>query len=57
MLPVALNSGCVWPRSGKLFPNKTITISILKNIPSGLNSDDFQKKIEHVLYKELEEID
>tara|TARA_B100002019_G_scaffold290654_1_gene308822 strand:+ start:1431 stop:2132 length:702 start_codon:yes stop_codon:yes gene_type:complete len=56
-VPVALNSGNVWPRSGKLFPNKTITISILKNIPVGLNSDDFQKEIEHVLYKELEEID
>ena len=55
-VPVALNSGNVWPRSGKLFPNKTITISILKNIPYGLNADEFQREIQNVLYKELDEI-
>ena len=30
-VPVALNSGDVWPKSGKLKSNKTITISILKS--------------------------
>jgi len=55
-LPVALNSGCVWPKSGKLISNKTITISILKYIPSGLKVEDFQKKIESDLYNELEKI-
>ena len=55
-VPVALNSGLVWPKSGKLSPNKTITISILKNIPAGLNIDNFQKKIEEDLYKELDNI-
>ncbi len=55
-VPVALNSGLVWPKSGKLSPNKTITISILKNIPAGLNIDNFQKKIEEDLYTELDNI-
>jgi len=55
-VPVALNSGIVWPKSGKLSSNKTITVSILKNIPAGLNPDDFLKKLEHDLYGELENI-
>ena len=55
-VPVALNSGDVWPKSGKLKSNKTITISILNQIPAGLKVDDFQKKIELDLYEELENI-
>ena len=55
-LPIALNSGDVWPKSGKLNSNKTITISILNHIPVGLNGEEFQKKIENDLYSELEKI-
>tara|TARA_Y100000590_G_scaffold357638_1_gene412537 strand:+ start:226 stop:927 length:702 start_codon:yes stop_codon:yes gene_type:complete len=55
-LPVALNSGNVWPKSGKLNSNKTITISILEHIPVGLNSEDFLSKLEYELYNELESI-
>ena len=55
-LPVALNSGDIWPKSGKLNSNKTITISILDHIPVGLQPSDFQKKIEEILYTELEKI-
>tara|TARA_B100000686_G_scaffold188468_1_gene195199 strand:- start:371 stop:1072 length:702 start_codon:yes stop_codon:yes gene_type:complete len=55
-LPVALNSGNVWPKSGRLSSNKTITVSILKQMPVGLNSDDFLKNLEHELYCELENI-
>ena len=55
-VPVALNSGIVWPKSGKLKSNKTITISILKHIPPGLKPEDFHKQIENVLYNELESI-
>ena len=55
-VPVALNSGRVWPKSGNLSSNKTITISILSSIPVGLDADEFQKKIEGDLYKELENI-
>ncbi len=52
-VPVALNSGAVWPKSGKIISNRTIIISILKNIPSGLKASDFQIKLEEDLYKEL----
>jgi len=55
-VPVALNSGTVWPKSGKLNLNKTITVSILEHIPVGLDPDDFLKKLENVLYGELEKI-
>ena len=55
-LPVALNSGNVWPKSGKLNFNKNITVSILEQIPAGLNPDDFLKKLENELYRELANI-
>ena len=55
-LPVALNSGNVWPKSGKLSANKTIFVSILNQIPAGLEPKVFQKKIEDILYNELEKI-
>ena len=55
-VPVALNSGDVWSKSGKLNTNKTITISILEHIPVGLNSQDFLKKLELKLYSELDNI-
>ena len=55
-VPVALNSGNVWPKSGKINSNKTITISILSQIPFGLKADIFLKKLEEDLYKELDNI-
>ncbi len=55
-LPVALNSGNVWPRSGEMTSNKTIIISILNHIPVGLEPETFQKQIEENLYGELEKI-
>ena len=55
-VPVALNSGIVWPKSGKLNSNKTITISILKHIPVGLDPDVFLQKLETELYNELDKI-
>ena len=40
-VPVALNSGTVWPKKGLLkFPGK-ITVSFLKPIKPGLNRDEF----------------
>ena len=39
--PVAINSGTVWPKSGKLIANKTLTISILKPIDAGIDSKKF----------------
>lgn len=55
-LPVALNSGTVWPKSGMLSSKKTITISILEGIPVGMRSDEFLKKLEFELYSELDKI-
>ena len=51
--PVAIDSGRVWPKSGKMIPNKTITISILKPIPAGLSKDEFIKILENNIYIEL----
>ena len=55
-LPVALNSGKVWPKSGKLSFNKTITISILQQMPEDLDPKEFLQRLENELYNELEKI-
>jgi len=53
-LPVAINSGNVWPKKGIKKSNKTITISILKPISAGLEKDEFLKILENNIYKELD---
>ena len=52
-LPIAINSGFVWPKLGKKNSNRTITISILKPIPAGLLKEDFIKILENNIYEEL----
>ena len=52
--PVAINSGYVWPKKGKLIPCKKLTISILKPIASNENKDIFLKTLEENIYKELD---
>ncbi len=52
--PVAINSGYVWPKKGKLIPCKKLTISILKPIASNENKDFFLKTLEENIYKELD---
>ena len=55
-LPVALNSGKVWPKYGIIkYPGK-ITVSFLKPIKPGLNRDDFMKKLEQIIYDEIKNI-
>jgi len=54
--PVALNSGSVWPKNGKLKPNKTLTISILDPIRPGINSDEFINIVEKNIYEEIDKI-
>ena len=54
--PVAINSGNVWPKSGMLIANKTLTISILKPIDSGLDSKQFLEILQNSIYKELDSI-
>ncbi len=52
--PVAINSGYVWPKIGPKKSNKTITISILKPIPDGLQKNEFLKILEDNIYTELD---
>ena len=54
--PVAINSGEVWPKKGNLKSNRTITISILKAVDTGMQPDDFTSKIEELIYSELNTI-
>ena len=51
--PVAINSGYVWPKSGKKIGNKTITISIIPRINNNLNKEIFLKTLEDKIYSEL----
>ena len=55
-IPVALNSGKVWPKNGILkYPGK-ITISFLEPIKPGINKDEFIKILEKKIYEEIENI-
>ena len=54
--PVALNSGDVWPKNGKLKPNKTLTVSILDPIDPNMNSDEFLDLLQKNIYEEIEKI-
>ena len=55
-VPVALNSGKVWPKYGIIkYPGK-ITVSFLKPIKPGLNRDDFIKNLETEIYDEIKNI-
>ena len=54
--PVALNSGSVWPKNGKLKPNKTLTISILDPIRPGMNPDEFINMLQKNIYEEIDKI-
>ena len=51
-VPIALNSGKVWPKNGiKKYPGKII-ISFLKPIKPGLSKDEFIKNLEKSIYEE-----
>ena len=52
--PVAINSGFVWPKKGSKISHRTITVSILKPISSGLAKEEFIKDLENNIYKELD---
>ena len=55
-VPVALNSGKVWPKEGLIkYPGK-ITASFLKPIEPGLNKDEFIKNLEIKIYDEIKNI-
>ena len=55
-VPIALNSGKVWPKKGIIkYPGK-ITVSLLEPIKPGLNRDEFIKILEKKIYDEIENI-
>ena len=54
--PVAINSGVVWPKNGKLISNKSITISILKPIDVGIRQEEFTQELQNKIYSELDQI-
>ena len=55
-VPVALNSGNIWPKSGIIkYPGK-ITVSFLKPIEPGLNRDEFIRNLEMKIYDEIKNI-
>ena len=51
--PVAINSGYVWPKKGRKNCYKTITVSILTPINSGMNKENFLQILENNIYDEL----
>ena len=54
--PVALNSGLVWPKKGKMKSNKTLKISILEAIEPGNDPDEFFIKLQKNIYKEIDKM-
>tara|TARA_B100001996_G_scaffold122159_1_gene92382 strand:+ start:1968 stop:2675 length:708 start_codon:yes stop_codon:yes gene_type:complete len=55
-VPVALNSGNVWPKKGIIkYPGK-ITVSFLEPIEPGLSRDEFVKNLETKIYDEIKNI-
>ena len=54
--PVALNSGLVWPKKGKMKLNKTLKISILEAIEPGNDPDEFFIKLQKNIYKEIDKM-
>ncbi len=54
--PVSINSGYTWPKEGPLQSKKSITISILKPIESGLKKEDFLEKLQNEIYNELDSL-
>ncbi len=51
--PVAINSGYVWPKKGQKKSHKTITISILTKINTGMEKENFLQNLESKIYNEL----
>ena len=55
-IPVALNSGKVWPKHGIIKHPGKITVSFLEPIKPGLSRDDFIKNLETKIYDEIKNI-
>ena len=56
-IPVALNSGKVWPKNSfNKYPGK-IVISFLDPIEPGIQKEDFLQKLQKNIYEEIDLID
>ena len=55
-IPVALNSGKVWPKRGFIKHSGDIHISFLEPIMPGKDKNDFIKEIEEKIYSEIEKL-
>ena len=55
-LPIALNSGNVWPKNGPMIPNSVITVSILKPMDAKIEKNYFLKTLEENIYNEIDKI-
>ena len=53
-LPIAINSGKIWPKSSFLKSKQNITVSILKSLEPGLELEQFSTDVENLIYKELD---
>ena len=54
--PVALNSGIVWPKKGKIKINQTLKISILEAIEPGIDFEEFGSKLQNNIYNEIDKM-
>ncbi len=52
--PVAINSGYVWPKKGFKKSQRTVIISILKPIITGLSKEEFNQILQKNIYSELD---
>ena len=55
-IPIALNSGKVWPKKGIIKRPGKITISLLEPIKPGLDKNVFIKDLENKIYTEISKI-
>ena len=55
-VPIALNSGAVWPKKGIIKHSGKITISLLEPIKPALDKSEFIKKLEDKIYSEIKNI-
>ncbi len=55
-VPVALNTGRVWPKNSALKQNHDIKISFLEPIKPGKDKNDFIKDLENVIYSSIDKL-
>jgi 1-acyl-sn-glycerol-3-phosphate acyltransferase len=53
-IPVALNSGKIWPKNSFMKYPGDIHVSFLKPVMPGLEKNIFLKKVEENIYSEIE---